>query len=71
MALSDLRSGGQHFPLDSLRVNPYNYSSMGSQTNMRKTTIELTEEQYFFLKEKPWSFRSRIRTPPSCPSSGI
>jgi hypothetical protein len=24
----------------------------GSKTNMRKTTIELTEEQYFFLKEK-------------------
>lgn len=23
-----------------------------SKTNMRKTTIELTEEQYFFLKEK-------------------
>ncbi len=23
-----------------------------SQTNMRKTTIELTSEQYFFLKEK-------------------
>ena len=23
-----------------------------SQVNMRKTTIELTEEQYFFLKEK-------------------
>jgi len=22
------------------------------KTNMRKTTIELTEEQYFFLKEK-------------------
>jgi len=25
---------------------------VGSKTNMRKTTIELTEEQYFFLKEK-------------------
>jgi len=24
----------------------------GSKTNMRKTTIELTREQYFFLKEK-------------------
>jgi len=24
----------------------------GSKANMRKTTIELTEEQYFFLKEK-------------------
>lgn len=24
----------------------------GSKTNMRKTTIELTGEQYFFLKEK-------------------
>jgi len=24
----------------------------GGKTNMRKTTIELTEEQYFFLKEK-------------------
>jgi hypothetical protein len=24
----------------------------GSKTNMKKTTIELTEEQYFFLKEK-------------------
>jgi len=24
----------------------------GSKSNMRKTTIELTEEQYFFLKEK-------------------
>jgi len=24
----------------------------GSKTNMRKTTIELTKEQYFFLKEK-------------------
>jgi len=24
----------------------------GSKPNMRKTTIELTEEQYFFLKEK-------------------
>jgi hypothetical protein len=23
-----------------------------SKTNMRKTTIEITEEQYFFLKEK-------------------
>jgi hypothetical protein len=23
-----------------------------SKSNMRKTTIELTEEQYFFLKEK-------------------
>jgi len=24
----------------------------GSKTNMKKTTIELTKEQYFFLKEK-------------------
>jgi len=24
----------------------------GSKTNIKKTTIELTEEQYFFLKEK-------------------
>jgi len=24
----------------------------GGKTNMRKTTIELTDEQYFFLKEK-------------------
>ena len=50
------------FPLDFLRPYPYNYSIMWkarnrmaearSQTNMRKTTIELTEEQYFFLKEK-------------------
>jgi hypothetical protein len=24
----------------------------GNKANMRKTTIELTEEQYFFLKEK-------------------
>lgn len=24
----------------------------GSKVNMRKTTIELSEEQYFFLKEK-------------------
>lgn len=24
----------------------------GSKSNMRKTTIELTETQYFFLKEK-------------------
>ena len=24
----------------------------GSKASMRKTTIELTEEQYFFLKEK-------------------
>lgn len=24
----------------------------GSKSNMRKTTIELTEAQYFFLKEK-------------------
>lgn len=49
-------------PFDFLRPYPYNYSNMGkarnrmaearSQTNMRKTTIELTEEQYFFLKEK-------------------
>ncbi|MGC9036314.1 MAG: hypothetical protein ACP5K7_10860, partial [Verrucomicrobiia bacterium] len=45
-----------------LRLYSYNYSDManlrnraaetGSKTNMRKTTIELTEEQYFFLKEK-------------------
>ena len=28
------------------------YSSSYKKTNMKKTTIELTEEQYFFLKEK-------------------
>jgi hypothetical protein len=27
-------------------------AEVGSKANMRKTTIELTEEQYFFLKEK-------------------
>lgn len=27
-------------------------AEVGSKMNMRKTTIELTEEQYFFLKEK-------------------
>ena len=27
-------------------------SEVRSKTNMRKTTIELTDEQYFFLKEK-------------------
>jgi hypothetical protein len=48
--------------LDLLRLYLYDYSNMaklrnriveaGSKANMRKTTIELTEEQYFFLKEK-------------------
>ena len=34
-------------------VKPRNRAlETGSKTNMRKTTIELTEEQYFFLKEK-------------------
>jgi len=27
-------------------------AEVGSKSNMRKTTIELTEAQYFFLKEK-------------------
>ncbi|WP_231725852.1 hypothetical protein [Chthonomonas calidirosea] len=50
------------FPLDFLHPYSYNYCDRakqrdrlretGSKTNMRKTTIELTEEQYFFLKEK-------------------
>ena len=45
-----------------MRLYSYIYSDMaklrnriveaGSKANMRKTTIELTEEQYFFLKEK-------------------
>lgn len=48
--------------IDFLRLYSYNYSNMaklrnriaeaGSKSNMRKTTIELTETQYFFLKEK-------------------
>jgi|GEM_PF-627261 len=50
------------FSFDFIGLYSYNYSDMaklrnciaeaGSKTNMRKTTIELTEEQYFFLKEK-------------------
>jgi len=53
---------GKQNSLDLLGLYSYNYSDMGklknraietgSKTNMRKTTIELTEEQYFFLKEK-------------------
>lgn len=27
-------------------------AEVGNKSNMRKTTIELTEAQYFFLKEK-------------------
>jgi hypothetical protein len=48
--------------VDLLRLYPYNYSDMaklgnatanaGSKQSMRKTTIELTQEQYFFVKEK-------------------
>ncbi|NVM54532.1 MAG: hypothetical protein HWN66_12580 [Candidatus Helarchaeota archaeon] len=47
----------------------YNYRSMDkkkdfmpgtkSKVNMKKTTIELTEEQYFFLKEKALELQKR------------
>jgi hypothetical protein len=57
----EAREAGK-IPLGFLRLYSYNYSDMaklinrdaetGSKTNMKKTTIELTEEQYFFLKEK-------------------
>ena len=30
-----------------------------SKTNMRKTTIELTDEQYFYLKEKALELHKR------------
>jgi len=56
------RRGASKIPLDFMGLYSYNYSNMAkprnraletwSKTNMRKTTIELTEEQYFFLKEK-------------------
>ena len=32
-----------------------------SKTNMRKTTIELTQEQYFFLKEKSLQLQKQNR----------
>ena len=34
----------------------------GSKSNMRKTTIELTEEQYFFLKEKALELQKQNQT---------
>jgi metal-responsive CopG/Arc/MetJ family transcriptional regulator len=34
----------------------------GSKANMRKTTIELTEEQYFFLKEKALELQKKNRS---------
>lgn len=50
------------FALDFLGPYLYTCSNMaklrsrlaeaGNKTNLRKMTIELTEEQYFFLKEK-------------------
>lgn len=72
--------GGERYFTWLLRLN-YIFIVMGKlrnhnaeleiKTSIRKTTIELTEEQYFFLKEKPWNFRSRIRMLLSCPSYGI
>ena len=34
-------------------------SNTGNRTSMKKTTIELTDKQYFFLKEKALALQKR------------